>query len=497
VPSQVWSAEPESAPEIGGAFFAMIRSRIAEGQRMASASDVSVARDAAARQSQWDEVLLGALGPARIRLGTLNNLRWLAVVGQTVAILIVSLLLNFDFPLFESSIVVAASAMLNVILSLAYPSSKRLSVREATAFLAYDITQLATLLFLTGGIENPFALLLLGPVVVSAATLNLASALFLGGLAVSAITLLTFVHIPLPWREGVAFSLPDLYQLGIWVSLLLGMGFSSVYAWRVASEAMRMSQALSATQLALAREHRLAALGGLAAAAAHELGTPLGTIAIVARELEHELSSNPHADDFRLLRSEAERCRAILSRLAQPEDSVLGRAERLPLGALLDDIAAPHRGVDVAVLVDIQSGQPPKVWRLPALLHGMGNLVENATDFAAKEVRLRAGWNDKELVIDVMDDGPGFASEIFEQIGEPYVTSRPSASSPAAPTQKTSSDYGKQEGMGLGFFIAKTLIEQTGGAVVAQNGPRGAIVTARWPRGAIDGEEAPREDFQL
>jgi two-component system sensor histidine kinase RegB len=253
-----------------------------------------------------------------------------------------------------------------------------------------------------------------------------------------------------------------------------------------------MSAALSATQLALAREHRLAALGGLAAAAAHELGTPLGTIALVARELEHEMSTDPHADDFRLLRAEAERCRAILTRLAQPEDSVLGRAETLPLGALLDDIAAPHRGVDVSITVDVQAGAPPKVWRLPEILHGLGNLVENAADFAAREVRLRARWDDNEIVIDVMDDGPGFSAEIFEQIGEPYVTSRPSAA------RSPPSDFGKEEGMGLGFFIAKTLIEQTGGTVTARNRNRGgAMVTVRWPRGAIDGEAPPREEFHL
>ena len=463
---------------------------------MAAAGEIRTAQDSVSRETRGEQLLQAALGPARVRLGTLNNLRWLAVVGQTTAVLIVSLLLKFDFPIFEASIVIGASAILNIVLSIAYPSSKRLTVREATAFLGYDITQLAVLLFLTGGIENPFALLFLAPVVVSAATLNVASTLFLGGLSIGAITLLTFAHIPLPWRAGILFTLPDLYQLGIWVSLLLGIGFSSVYAWRIASEATRMSAALSATQLALAREHRLAALGGLAAAAAHELGTPLGTIALVARELEHALSSSPHADDFRLLRAEAERCRAILTRLAQPEDSVLGRAEQLPLGAFLDDIAAPHRGEDVSIVIDVQDGPPPKVWRVPEILHGLGNLVENAADFAASEVRLRARWDDKELAVDVMDDGPGFAAEIFEQIGEPYVTSRPR---PVNPTTKGShSELGKEEGMGLGFFIAKTLIEQTGGTVTARNRNRGgAIVTARWRRGAIDGEEAPREEFHL
>ena len=432
----------------------------------------------------------------RVRLGTLNNLRWLSLVGQAVALLAVRLALDFDFPLLLAASPVAASAVLNIVLAIAYPAAKRLTAREATAFLAYDIVQLAALLFFTGGIENPFALLFLAPVVISAATLDVVSTLLLGGLSFAAISFLWQFHLPLPWSPVNGFRLPPLYQFGIWVSLLLGIGFTSIYAWRIASEATRMSAALSATQLALAREHRLASLGALAAAAAHELGTPLGTIAIVAHELERELKADPHADDFRLLRGEAERCRAILTRLAQPEESVLGQAERLPLGALLDDIAAPHRGVDVAITLDLQPGVAPKVWRVPEILHGLGNLIENAADFANHEVTLRARWNESKLTIDVVDDGPGFAAEIFEQIGEPYITSRPARWRPA--DREVDPADGKQEGMGLGFFIAKTLIEQTGGTVAARNhAGGGAVVTVTWPRGAIDGDALPRQEFRL
>ena len=439
-------------------------------------------------------VLRSARG--RVRLGTLNNLRWLAVVGQTVALLFVRLVLNFDFPVLLVASPIAASAMLNIVLAIAYPAARRVTAREATAFLAYDIVQLAALLFLTGGIENPFALLFLAPVVISAATLDVWSTLFLGGLSFAAISFLWQAHLPIPWSPVNGLRLPPLYQFGIWVSLLLGIGFTSMYAWRLASEATRMLAALSATQLVLAREHRLASLGALAAAAAHELGTPLGTIAVVAHELERDLVADPHADDFHLLRAEAERCRAILARLAQPEESVLGEPERLPLGALLDDIAAPHRGLDVAILLDMQSGPAPKVWRIPEILHGFGNLIENAADFASKTVTLRARWNEDVLCVDVMDDGPGFAAEIFEQIGEPYVTSRPASRSRV--DREVDPEDGKQDGMGLGFFIAKTLIEQTGGSLSARNRSQGgAVVTVRWPRGAIDGETAPDQEFRL
>jgi two-component system sensor histidine kinase RegB len=434
-------------------------------------------------------------GRDRVRLGTLNNLRWLAVVGQAIALFVVRLVLNFDFPVLLAASPIAASAVMNIVLAIAYPAAKRLSAREATAFLAYDIVQLAALLFFTGGIENPFALLFLAPVVISAATLDVLSTLILGGLSFAAILFLWQAHLPLPWSPVNGFSLSPLYQIGIWVSLLLGIGFTSIYAWRIASEGTRMSAALSATQLALAREHRLASLGALAAAAAHELGTPLGTIAVVAHELARELATSPHADDFRLLRGEAERCRAILARLAQPEEAVLGHTERLPLGALLDDIAGPHRGVDVAITLDLQSGTAPRVWRVPEILHGLGNLIENAADFASKEVRLRARWNANMLSIDVLDDGPGFAAEIFEQIGEPYITSRPARRK--EPHHEVNPADGKQEGMGLGFFIAKTLIEQTGGGVTAANRVGGgAIVTVAWPRGAIDGEAPPPQDFR-
>jgi two-component system sensor histidine kinase RegB len=440
----------------------------------------------------------GAVG--RVRLRTLSNLRWLAVAGQSAALFLVYFALGYSLPMVYCAIAIVVSATLNTLLSLRYPPAHRLTNREATFYLAFDVLQLAALLYLTGGIANPFALMFVAPVVIAAATLNLGNVLILAGIAFTSVSLIAIVHKPLPWPEGESLLLPQLYQAGIWTALVIGIGFTSVYAWRIASESARMSAGLAATQLALAREHRLAALGALATAAAHELGTPLGTIAIVARELERSLPQHsPEADDARLLREQAERCRAIIARLANPEEAMLGATARLPLGAFLDDLTAPHRGEDLEFRITVTppkgDGAVPQVWRAPELLHGLGNIIENAADFAHSLVAVNAGWDDQTLHISVADDGPGFSPEIFDTLGEPYITSRPGHHA------LVESDMGPQgaaldehEGMGLGFFIAKILLEQTGGVVKADNPPSGgAQVSIHWARGVIDGPQPPAQ----
>ena len=435
----------------------------------------------------------------RVRLRTLCNLRWLAIAGQSAALFLVDFGFNYRLPLLGCLLAIGISALLNVVLSFTYPPSHRLSNRDVTFYLAFDVLQLAALLYLTGGIENPFALMFLAPVAIAAATLDLINTIILAGLALGSVTLISIFHRPLPWAQGDSVALPQLYQAGIWASLVIGLGFTTIYAWRIASEVARMSAGLAATQLALAREHRLAALGALATAAAHELGTPLGTIAVVARELERSLPpDSADLEDVRLLRAQAERCRAILSKLADPQQASLGPTARLPLGALLEEIVAPYRGEDVEIDVEIEGSPQPQVWRVPELVHGLGNLIENATDFARSHVRLHATVDAARIALVVEDDGPGFAPEIFERIGEPYVTSRPGnhalGESEIGPKDDA---FAQHEGMGLGFFIAKTLLEQTGAVVKATNPDRkGARIAMTWPRGAIDGNDPPqpRED---
>jgi two-component system, sensor histidine kinase RegB len=433
----------------------------------------------------------------RVRLRTLSNLRWMAVGGQSAALFIVYFGFGYPLPLLQCAGAIAASAVVNVILALRYPATHRLTNREATVYLAFDVIQLAVLLYLTGGITNPFALIFVAPVVIAAATLNLGNTLILAAIAFAAVCVISVFHRPLPWGAGEPMELPTLYQAGIWASLVIGIGFTSIYAWRIASEGARMSAGLAATQLALSRERRLASIGALATAAAHELGTPLGTIAVVARELERALpKGSPEADDASLLREQAERCRAILARLANPEETLLGETGRLPLGAFLEDLAEPYRGEDLDVSIELkpenEGDVQPQVWRAPELLHGLGNIIDNATDFAKSRVLIQARWNASHLRISVEDDGPGFAPEIFERIGEPYITSRPGHFALGDTELGPTGALDKHEGMGLGFFIAKTLLEQTGATVTAVNlDSRGARVSVVWPRNTIDGEGPP------
>ena len=430
--------------------------------------------------------LLPVAATGQLRLGTLTLIRWFAVLGQAGALLVVYFGLGFELPLGPAMTVVGASALLNFVLSLRRPAGARLSDRAAAWFLAYDIAQLAVLLYMTGGLENPFALLLLAPITVSATILSLRSTAALCGFSLICIAVLAVWHLPLPW-SAPGFSLPPIYVLGGWISLALGIIFFASYTWRVAQEARRMSDALSATQLALAREQQLSALGGLAAAAAHELGSPLGTIAVAAREIARDLpSDSPHAEDVNLLISETARCRDILAALAHRQEEDVGSPlAQLPLAALVEAAAAPHldERVEFQVVVTPKQddGTPEMlhVARSSELLHGLGNLIQNAVQFARTRVEVRIDWDDSQITAVVADDGPGIPARVLEQIGEPYVSLR------AQPAQH----------MGLGIFIANTLLQRTGADIMFDNRAEGgAQVTVRWPRAAL---QLPAQEQEL
>jgi two-component system sensor histidine kinase RegB len=332
----------------------------------------------------------------------------------------------------------------------------------------------------------------MAPVTISATTLSLTSTALLLAQAFIYVTLLAWFHMPLPWRPGETPELPSLYVTGHWIALLLGLGFLAAYAWRVSQESRRMSAALSATQLVLARAQRLSALDGLAAAAAHELGTPLGTISLVSKELlRGGVSEAEMKEDLALLNSQAERCKDILSRLSKRPDGTDVIYSRLPLHALLDEVVAPHRDMDVHFHIEVQADDEeaaePEIWRRPEMLYGLGNFIENAADFARDEVHVAAHYGKNHVTVSITDDGPGFAPDVLEKLGEPYVTTRPRR-------KRASNDLeGGHEGMGLGFFIGKTLLERTGASVEIgnrQDGKVGARLAMRWPRRAIEADPA-------
>jgi two-component system sensor histidine kinase RegB len=348
------------------------------------------------------------------------------------------------------------------------------------ALLAYDILQLSALLYLTGGLQNPFSVLLVVPVVVSAATQAPRQILPLGGLTVAAATLLVFFHQPLPWEAGRSLDLPLALLAGTWVAIVSTLVFTAVYAYRVADEARKLSDALAATELVLQREQHLSNLDGLAAAAAHELGTPLATIALVSKEMMRELSEDsPLREDASLLRSQAERCRQILQKLSSLSDEGDSHIGRLALSSLMEEVAAPHRsfGVELAVTPGASAGEPVLA-RNAGILYGLGNLVENAVDFARNRVEFSATWDDSFITVSIRDDGPGFSATMIERVGEPFLTTR--SRDPEA----------KGGGLGLGLFIAKTLLERSGATVEFGNSPKaeiaGAQVTVSWRRSDID-----------
>ncbi len=422
-----------------------------------------------------------------LRLRTLVRLRWLAVIGQSIAVLGVAFWLGYYLPLSWCLGLIALSAWLNVFLALRWRGSQRVTARVAALLLGYDLLQLAGLLYLTGGLENPFAVLILVPVTVSATSLPTLWTASLGLLGLACATFLAFFHLPLPWTAATPFSVPPLYLAGLWAAIVCATVFSAIYARRIAEEARMMSAALQATELVLAREQRLSALDGLAAAAAHELGTPLATIALVAKELKRELpTKSEHTEDIDLLISQAARCREILTRLAVPEQLSDETYQRVGVEAMLEDMVAPLRGSDVSVLVDANANDdksPSPVFRRnPAITYGLGNLLVNAIDFAETKVEVKARWSQTQVTLSVRDDGPGFDQNIFDRLGDPFVTTRPGYGKDAYV------EGGEHEGMGLGLFIAKTLLERSGAVVQLTNNKmtKGANVTITWPRSVVD-----------
>ena len=424
----------------------------------------------------------------QVRLDTILRLRWLAALGQLAAIFIVEQGLEFDVEVVPCLAIVGCSALLNLVLQVWFNPMERLEPLFAAALLALNIIELAGLLFFTGGLQNPFSFLFLAPVLISSTALPIRLTIALGMLAVACASVLVFFYFPLPWDSDDPLVLPPIYLFGVWLSIVVAIGVTSLYAFQVAEEARKLSDALAATELVLAREQHLTQLDGLAAAAAHELGTPLSTIFLISRELEQGLKDKPQlATDIKTLREQTQRCRDILAKITQLSSSG-APFDRMPLSTLIEETVAPHRDFGVAIKVRIAvSGAPePAGARNPAIIYGVGNILENAVDFARNSVEVNAWWDAETVEIVISDDGPGIAPDLLKRIGEPYLSRR----------QDSEEGQGARSGLGLGVFIARTLLERTGASVSFANRvfpDHGAVVQIVWPRSRFEVREPAAE----
>ncbi|WP_453947220.1 ActS/PrrB/RegB family redox-sensitive histidine kinase [Bradyrhizobium sp. USDA 372] len=422
-----------------------------------------------------------------IRLDTILRLRWLAVLGQLAAIFIVAQGLEFNVEIVPCVSIIALSAALNLALQTAANPMRRLEPLQAAGLLALNIVELAGLLFFTGGLQNPFSFLFLAPVLISATALPARFTFGLGLLAVACASVLFFYHFPLPWDSDDPLVLPPIYLVGVWLSIALAIGVTSLYSFQVTEEARKLADALAATELVLTREQHLTQLDGLAAAAAHELGTPLATIFLISRELEKTVKDASIAADLKTLREQTQRCRDILSKITQLS-STGAPFDHMKLSELIEEVVAPHRdfGVEIKVRIAVAAAAEPVGSRNPAILYGIGNIVENAVDFARTTVEVNAWWNNDHIELLISDDGPGIPPDILNRIGEPYLSRR----------RPQDDGGGERRGLGLGVFIARTLLERTGAKVSFTNRifpDHGAVVQITWPRQRFEAIETLEE----
>ncbi|MDP9840727.1 two-component system sensor histidine kinase RegB [Neorhizobium huautlense] len=437
---------------------------------------MSIAEKSSLRHAQFGD------SSRRIRLQTLVRLRWLAVAGQSVTVLIVWQFLNFPLPLPEALLLIGALASANLFLSYRFAPTHRLESTAAFTLLGFDLLQMAGLLFITGGLANPFAPLICVPVIISFASQPLVPSLALLAFAVICTTILVLTPYSVPWYPDHALAVEPVMQLGVWCAIASMMSFAAFYAYRVSHEATQLADALAATELVLEREKHLSQLDGLAAAAAHELGTPLATITVVAKEMQRELGNDEkYGEDVALLRSQSERCRDILRRLTSLSTDNEEHMRRLPLSSLIEEVTAPHRqfGIDIKLVEKTSRHGEPVGNRNAGILYGLGNLIENAVDYARDMVTLTVEHDAEKVVVTIADDGQGFAPDVLLRIGEPYMSSRP-----------TSQD--RAGGLGLGLFIAKTLLERSGATLRFDNWQAdgsGARVHIEWPRWRMEADQ--------
>ena len=401
---------------------------------------------------------------------TVVILRWIALIGQLLTIYIVHFFLDLNLPIILCSITIFCGGLTNIFIQFSFKKNQ-LSNIESTILLFYDVIQLAVLIYLTGGVTNPFVIFLVVPAIVSSTLLNLTSTFFLSFITVIALLLLTFNYFPLPSQGNIHFHVPDYYLYSIPTALIIVLVFLNYFGFRFGHEARKRSEALNRLESVLAKEQELDSIGHQAAAAAHSLGTPLSTITVVAKELKKEVSNNSkYADDIDIIITEVKRCGNILKKLSKREivDDVY--VSNIALEDLLFEIKNSFEESskkNIELYLNKKNKKTP-IKRSPELTYGIRNFVGNAVKFSKNKVSINLINEKDEIKIKIVDDGPGFPNDVFKIIGEPYITSK-------------LKKFKTKAGLGLGTFIGKTLLERKKANIEFMNSENGgATVEITW-----------------
>ena len=402
---------------------------------------------------------------------TLTILRYIAIFGQLIAINIVFFYLELSFPIIESYVVIFFGLLTNLFLQFKVKVNQ-LKDTHASLFLLFDLLQLSMLLYFTGGILNPFSILLIIPAIVSSTFLSMGTTIILGLITSFLLFILTYFYLPLPGMNADIFNFPNFYKLGTLVSILIGLMFLSYFGIRFAGETKKRSEALNKLQEVIAKEYELESLGGQAAAAAHSLGTPLATISVVAKELKKEIGDNKEiSKDIDLLVSQSKRCSEILKKISKKQIDEDNFLSSIKLEDLLEEIISSFKETSSKKIELYAENDKNKIdiKRSPEIIYGLRNFIGNAVKFSKSKVKLDLKSDEKMIEIKINDDGPGIPEDIINQIGEPYIKSK-------------SKELSANSGLGLGTFLGKTLLEKQNAKLLFRRNSElgGALVVISW-----------------